>query len=789
MPLETGDRLGPYTIVSPLGAGGMGEVYLAIDTRLERQVALKILPASGANHELGANAIREARLASTLAHPNVCTVFEAGEIDGRPFIAMERVDGQSLAAIIRDGPLPQDRAVRLGSQIADGLAHAHERGIVHRDLKPANVIVTPDGRAKIVDFGVARRGVAETDAAAEPTRTADASPSVAGTWPYVAPEVLRGEPADARSDLWALGIVLFEMVAGRRPFDGRTAFELTSAILSAPSAPLPPHVPRGLQAIIQRCLAKPIGERYQRAAEVKAALDAVAWSGAATPAAHALPRQRRRAIGAAIAVVALILAVAAWAGWRSRSARAGTAARPAIRTIAVLPLANLSGDSTQDYFADGMTEALITDLARVKGIDVISRTSVMQYRAARKPLPQIARELSADAIVEGSVLRAGDRVRITAQLIEAASDRHLWADEYDRDARDILTLQREVARAIAREVRVTLAPQDEAQLAAVRRIDPTAHEAFLKAQTYSARLTEEDLKRAIALFQQAIDREPRWADPWAGLAFAHLERGIWGVASTKDVVANARAAITRALDLDPKLGEAHRTLGSIAMQYDWDWTRAEREMRQAIELSGGDALAHREYATMLHAIGRFPEALAEIDLAGRLDPLSASMRSQVARIHYRARRFDDAIRLFHESIELDRTYLPNYARLADVYIALAKPDEAIDVLERGRALGYDSRRQSDGFGVALAMAGRRQDAIQIADDLKRRAATSDQPYYSIAMVETALGDYDEAIAWLTRAVDERTAAVWLAGCELKLDPLRRDARFLALLRRINIPQP
>ena len=428
----------------------MGEVYLAFDSRLQRDVALKVLPGDG-DESASVRLIREARLASALSHQNVCIVFEAGEIGGQPFIAMERVAGETLSDVIHGAPLPIDRVIRIGTQIADGLAHAHAQGIVHRDLKSANVVVSANGGVKILDFGLATRVMPDVSARTESvTLLIQPDQGFAGTLAYMAPEILKGGRAEARSDIWALGVVLFEMTAGRRPFAGSTPYELTSAILTGPAPDLPAGVPAGLRSIVNRCLAKEPGERYHSASEARAALEAI---GSTSRDATTIAQPRSRSLGrtAIVGTLAVVLIAGATLAWRWRGAGTGGNGAPTIKAVAVLPLTNLSGDASQEYFADGMTEALITDLARVKGIAVISRMLVMQYKATRKPLRQIATELAVDAVVEGSVIRAGDRVRITAQLIEASSDRHLWANDYDRDARDVLALQHEVAGTVARE--------------------------------------------------------------------------------------------------------------------------------------------------------------------------------------------------------------------------------------------------------------------------------------------------------------------------------------------------
>jgi len=496
---------------------------------------------------------------------------------------------------------------------------------------------------------------------------------------------------------------------------------------------------------------------------------------------------RRRAIAAVVAIACLV-ALAGWTGWIAwRSRHAGGSARPQVRALAVLPLANLSGDASQDFFADGMTEALITDLARVKGLDVISRTSVMQYKNSTKRLPDIARELAVDAIVEGSVLRAGDRVRITAQLIEAATDRHLWAEEYDRDLRDVLALQREVARAIVHEVRVTLTPQEEAGLSGGRRLNPAAHDLYLRGRALVLRYNEPSIAEAIRLFEEAIRIDPEFAEAWAGLASAHSERGIWGQTTSRETSARAHQAITRALALDPSSAEAYAVLANISMVYDWDWTGAERAVKRSLELAPSEARLHNYHTALLQALRRFPEAVASAETYRRLDPVSALAASQVGRARYRARQFDGAIQAFLEGIAADPNYGPNYARLADVYIALGRYGEALKWLDKGRQILGGTRRQVDGYGLVYALSGQRAEAESVLRELVDRARTTDQVHYSIAQIETALGRYDHAFEWLNRAYDARSATLWLVNSELKFDPLRNDPRFEDLLHRMRFP--
>ncbi len=494
-----GKTLGHYRILEKIGAGGMGEVYRAHDEQLGRDVAIKLLPASVLSDATArARLLREARSAASLNHPHICTIHEVGEADGQAYIAMELVEGQPLSARLAGGALPTEQVLRYGLQLAEALGHAHERGLVHRDLKSANVVITTEGRAKVLDFGLAKRlSEGEMDVVTRSQASLTAAGALVGTLAYMAPEQLRGQPADARSDVWALGVVLHEMATGSRPFQGQTGFELSSAILTQRPAPLVGKAPLGLRAVIERCLEKEPARRYQRAGEVRAALEAV-QTGAVAPWTawrYRLARRRWLAAAGAVVVLAAVLVGLNVGGLRERL-RHG-ASPSGINSIAVLPLENLSHDPEQEYFTDGMTEALITELGQISALRVISRTSAMHYKGTRKTLPEIARELHVDAVVEGSVERYGQRVRITAQLIEAPTDRHLWAKSYERDLGDVFALQDAVAQAITNEIKIKLTTQEQRRLASARRVNPQAHEAYLRGRFFWNKRSPEGLNRAL----------------------------------------------------------------------------------------------------------------------------------------------------------------------------------------------------------------------------------------------------------------------------------------------------
>src|ERR1700693_2760450 len=651
-----GQTISHYRVLEKIGAGGMGEVYRAHDVQLGRDVALKVLPAQLlADDSARRLLIREARTASSLNHPNICTIHDVGKTGGQNYIVMEYVKGRPLSELVGEGGLPEEKVVLYGAQICDGLAHAHEHGVIHRDLKTSNIMITPEGRAKVLDFGLARRHSIER--VAEQTRSEDSYPDEgtgAGTMHYTAPEVFRGEPTDARSDIWALGVVLYEMTAGQRPFDGKTAYELSSHILHDQPKELPATVTPALRAVIEKCLTKSPTERYQHASEVRAALGAV---GIQTPipqspmtvvAEAAAPlRDRRRLIILAGAVGALLLLIPGWR-FASQKWKPGSGSAGPIHSLAVLPLDNLSRDPAEEYFADGMTEELTTQLAQISALRVISRTSVMQYKDSKKSLPQIAKELGVDAVVEGSVMRSGDQVRVTAQLIQASTDKHLWAKSYEGDARDVLGLQQRVAHAIADGVKVQLTPQEETRLSIPRPVNPAAYEAYLKGN-YLNKGTEEQQRKAREYFEEAIRIDPKYGPAYAGLADYY-----WSSLDLRprDSMPKAKENAVEALELDPDLAQAHTELAAIHFFGDWDWSGAEKEFRRALELNPSDSEGHRYYSFFLAALGHGNEALAESRKAQDLDPLSISTQVTAGVVLHPAREFDKAIEQCRKALDL-----------------------------------------------------------------------------------------------------------------------------------------
>ena len=735
----------------------MGTVYRAYDEKLQRDVAIKLLnrqpDASGRSQIL-----HEARASSALNHPGICTVYEVEDQGDQSFIVMELVEGRSLSDLIpRDG-FPFESVRSYGLQVADALAHAHARGVIHRDVKPSNILVTPQGRIKVLDFGLGTHvGPQIVDRTTESYQTASEGGALAGTLAYMSPEQLRGERAAARSDVWSLGVVLYELTTGHRPYRGDTQFTLSASILADAPRPLPARVPAGLKKVVSRCLAKDPVERYQDGGQVHAALEALdATSPSLMP---------------------------------SRSAR-----RPSqhgrVRSLAVLPLENLSPGPDEDFFADGMTDALITTLAQIRALRVISRTSVMRYKGARQPLPEIAQALNVDAIVEGTVLRSNGRVRISTQLIHAASDTHLWSKQYESDLRDVLALQSDVARAIADEIQVQLSPQQKSRLAGSRPVDPVAYESFLKGRHFWYRRSPDALKKAVEYLQQAIELDPSHALAHAGLADAYVSLGwdLFGLSSPADNYPKAKRAAQRALEIDPNCAEAHAALGCVAAQFDWDWTTAEAGFRRAIELKPQYGPVHIWYSHFLRAMDRTEDSLAESRRALECDPLGLVLNMHMGWHLLYSRQHDKAIEQCLKTLELDATFILAHVFLGQAYEQTGAFSSAVSEFERAVELSQRHQTYLADLGHGYAVAGRRADALRILDELTEMSSHRYVAARSIAEVHIGLDDVDSALAWLEKAFLQRNG--WLIHIREnpRYDRLRGDPRYLDLVRRMNFPK-
>jgi serine/threonine protein kinase/predicted Zn-dependent protease len=737
--MKRGDHFGPYEIVELVGAGGMGEVYCARDPKLGRDIAIKILPpVFTSDARRLARFGREARLLASLNHPHLLTVHDIGEADGRPFLVTEFVDGGTLKTWTRSDTRTWREVVDLLTGVADGLAAAHSAGIVHRDVKPDNILISKHGYAKLADFGLARLlgPVAGPATAATETVVCTQQGVIVGTIGYMSPEQAAGKPTDARSDAFSFAVVLYEALSGRRPFVGTSDLEVLQRVQYHRAARLGEAFPPALRFAVEKALEKDPAERYQSMGEMVVDL-----------------RRLTRA-----------------------PSRAGTQERPRhtrrrIRSLAVLPLQNLSRDQDQEFFSDGTTEALIGNLAQIRSLDVISRTSVMRYKGTTKTIPEIGHELNVDAIIEGSVQRVGGRVRITARLIRASTDKHLWASEYERDAGDALKLEAEIARIIAQEIRAHLTPEETRRLASARSISPDAREAFLLGRHHQFKDNEADLRQAIEYFERAIELQPEYAAAYASLSLT--ARLLQTRGFTHDQGA-ARTAALKAIELDPNLGEAHAAMSGLKFD-EWDWTGAETEARRALDLNYVD----QYYASLLTITGRHAQAIAAASHAAKVDPLSSGIHSSYGIVLFFARQYEHALAQLKRAIDLEpRNYAAVYMQ-GVTQERLGNPEEALATFDRQEFL------DSPYIAEAYAMVGRRDDALRVLNGVVARGAAFDPQ--GVAMAYFALGDKDRGFEWLTKAFDQRAGYVPWARVNPAFDAIRDDPRFTTLVARLMLP--
>ena len=771
---------GRYKIIEELGRGGMGVVYKAEDTRLKRSVALKFLPPELTHiPDVKERFMREAQAAAALDHPNICTVHEFDEAEEKTFISMAYIKGQSLKKKIESSPLELDQALRIATQVAEGLQIAHKKGVVHRDIKSANIMVTEDNQAKIMDFGLARitGGTLITQEG-----------MTMGTIAYMSPEQARGEEVDHRTDIWSLGVVLYEMFGGQLPFKGDHEQTVLYSILNEKPKSitcLRSEIPVSIEQVVAKALERNPDERYQQVEELLDDLESI--SAGIIPdeikvrLRKAKLRRRKTAIlyaGAAGVVIAMIVI----------ALNLFTGSAEAIESIAVLPLENLTGDAGQDYFVDGVTAELIGQLAQISALRVISRQSVMRYKESDKSLLEIARELNVDAVVEGTVHQVGESVRIRVQLIDALpEERNLWAETYNRAMADVLVMYSEIARAVAGEIQVKLTQEEETRLASAHQVNPEAYEAYLKGQFHWGKLYPKDLEIALQYYELALEKDPNYALAYAGIAQTWSGLMQMGDVPPHEAGPRVKAAAMKALELDSTLAEAHYTLAVFRSWTEWDWEGAETEFRRAIELNPNYPDARAFYSHFLNMMRRPEEAMAQIERALELDPLNSLIQALYGVDLMIVRRYDDAIAQFQKVLST----VPNHGvaldMLGNVFYMKQMYEKA---LEQKKAY-YTSIGLQDGANAltrGYEEAGYTGAMIYAAEILEVHSGTEYIMPSELANLYAVAGKNERALEWIERGVEARDPNIVYVGVFPQFDSLQNDPRFQELLRRMNLPE-
>jgi serine/threonine-protein kinase len=777
--LEPGTRLGPYEVVTPIGAGGMGEVYRARDTRLDREVAIKVLPAGlTTDADRLRRFEREARAAGALNHPHLLSVFDVGHAESGPYIVSELLDGSSLRELL-DGPgLTVTTAADYAVQVAEGLAAAHVKGIVHRDIKPENLFVTRDGRVKVLDFGLAKLTQHPPQPEDAPTRTAAATEpgALLGTAAYMSPEQVQGLPADHRSDIFSLGAVLYEMLSGRRAFNG-SSVEAMHAILKEDPKDLSSRrgVTPALAAIVRRCLAKSPEDRFQSARDLAFALRAVSAEGRAP-----LVRPRPGAMAAAglLVLAAVVTAVLL-------SARRGERAGP-IESIAVLPFAT-EGAAEAEYLGDGIAESLINSLSQVRALKVTARATAFRYKG-RDVLPRIVgRELGVRAVLTGRVAQRGDLLTVQVDLVDAGDDSQMWGEQYSRPRGDMVALQQDLAREVSEKLRLRLTGEEQRRLARRPTDSAAAYEDYLKGRYHVAKRQPDEVAKAISYFQAAIENDSAFALAWVGLADAHLitTATMVGTLPPGEALPKAKAAAQRALELDDELAEAHTSLAHTAFHL-FDFETAEREHRRSLALNPAYPTAHHWYALKLAATGHLDQSIAELRRAQELDPLSLIITAIRGWPLYLKRDYDGAIGQYRRAIDMDRGFLAAHYWLGLALAAKQMGDEAIAEERQAVELSSGITEARAALAYVEAACGRQAEARRLLRELEADRERHYVSGYVLAAVYAVLGEKQRAFEWLEDAYQERSP--WLLWLRLdpRLDPIRSDPRYDDLLRRVGI---
>jgi serine/threonine-protein kinase len=831
---QANETISHYRIVSKIGAGGMGEVYLAEDTNLHRKVAIKFLPAESiADEAAKKRLIREAQAAATLDHPNICAIHEVGEEDNHSFIVMQYIEGETLAKLIQRKPLDLRESLDIAVQVADALAEAHRHSIIHRDIKPQNIMITARGQVKVLDFGLARvvreRALIESSVETESLLTEPGM--IIGTVPYMSPEQVRGEALDARSDIFSFGAALYEIVTGHQPFSAESAAATFSSILTREPPPLARYsreVPAELERIVRKTLHKDRDKRYQTARDLlidlknlkhnlefdaeterskeslsSSGTTSVASAGQMSVATASDPVTRTGEIAAArttssaeyvvnelkryklAALIALLVILSASIGLglylHARNSEV------AIDSIAVLPFVNQNHDPETEYRSDGLTESIINSLAQLQNLRVIARSSVFRYKGKDTDPMAVGKELGVRAVLTGRMLQHGDELSMSAELVDVRENKQLWGERYERKVSDLLAVQREIAKEISSNLRLKLSGAEQSRVTKHYTENPEAYQLYLKGRFYWNKRTGEALKKSIEYFNQAIEKDPSYALAYAGLADAYDLFTTYAASPPQESYPKAIAAAKKALELDETLAEAHTSLGYALILYDWNLPESTREFQRAIELNPNYATLHHWYPTVFQVTGRMDNAIGEMKRAQELDPLSLSINTALGRAYYLARQYDKAIEQLRKTIEMDQNFYYAHWMLGLAYEMKGSFPEAITEYQKARQSNDDLFVLAL-LGHAFAASGKREDALRTLDQLKEVSKQRYVSAYSFAIIHAGLGERDQAFQWLEKSYQARDLDMPFLRFNPLFDNLRADPRFADLVRRVGLPQ-
>jgi len=786
MSLSPGDQLGPYKIISPIGKGGMGEVYRAQDTRLGRDVAIKVLPEQLiSNSEALRRFEREGKALAALSHPNILTIFDVGTDQGVSFVVMELLEGETLRNRLNNSALSCDNALEIAVPIAEGLSAAHSKGIVHRDLKPENIILTSDGRIKILDFGLARQSsiFSQQELTQAPTRSQELeSVAITGTIPYMSPEQVMGKPVDARSDIFSFGCMLYEMLAGKRPFAGDSAAETIAAILKENPANLHDsgkQIPSSLEQVVSHCLEKNPEQRFQSARDLTFALKSASRDSTITEVSQPKtiqPKSSSSRVWIVAALMLLLIGASIYFFIRPKNA---------ISSLAILPFINTSANPDNEYLSDGITNTLINNLSQVPKLKVMARGTVFTYKGKEVDPRKVGQDLKVNAVVTGSILQQGNDLLIQADLVNVADGSQLWGEQYKRHIADIITIQEEISKEIAAKLRLKLTGEEEKRLTKHYTENNEAYQLYLKGEYHWNRFTEEDLRKAIDYYNQAIAKDPSYALAYRGLGASY---GVLGVQywPPREAWPKAKAASIKAMQLDETLAEEFPLAGT-KLFYEWDWASCEREFKNNVKFNNNNAIFHQLYSYYFEAIGKPEQAIAEMKRSMEIDPLSVVINSDLAVAYNQARQYDAAISQFKKTIELESHWGFVHTQLGSVYLQKGMIAEALQEMEKAEPLEPNAEVLGR-VGHAHAVAGNRKEAEKRLEELMKLSKEKYVPPIGAAFIYIGLGDKDKAFEWLEKAYEERSGwFVWIN--DPIFDSIRSDPRFTDLLRRLKLPTP